>query len=195
LAIVRKGIEVSIREELRQEIEATNVEFHKLLDSIPVQAYDLPSDNPAWTVAEVLFHMSIAPRLLGEDVKLIMRQDWFIRLIPIILPRRLFDWLNKELTRYGARNASPEFLTRKYDQAHIAALKALGKLDEADFRKIFYYPDWDPLLSGEVTVERLFHYVRIHFDTHAEQLKRVVAASLDQSADHPADPDDPGEGC
>jgi hypothetical protein len=73
-------------------MEATKMEFHKLLDSIPVQAYDLPSDNPAWTVAEVLYHMSIAPRFLGKDLNMIIRQDWLFHLIPIILPRRLFDW-------------------------------------------------------------------------------------------------------
>jgi hypothetical protein len=167
---------VNTRDELRQEIEATKMEFHKLLDSIPVQAYDLPSDNPAWTVAEVLFHMSIAPRLLGEDVKIMMRQGWFIRLVSIILPRKLFDWGNKQLTRYGARNASPEFLARKYDQAHTAALEALSKVDEADFGRKFHYPDWDPLLSGEVTIEKLFHYVKAHFDSHAEQLRKIAAS-------------------
>jgi hypothetical protein len=36
--------------------------------------------------------------------------------------------------------------------------------------------DWDPFLSGEVTIEKLFHYVKAHFDSHAEQLKRQVAA-------------------
>jgi hypothetical protein len=168
---------VSTRDELRQEIEATRVEFHKLLDSIPVETYGLPSDNPAWTVAEVLYHMSIAPRLLGKDAKMIIRQSWLLRLIPIILPRRLFDWANKELTRYGARNASPEFLAKKYDRAHSATIEALNEVEERDFAKKLYYPDWDPLLSGEVTLERLFHYVKAHFDSHAEQLKRQVAAS------------------
>ena len=62
---------MSTREKLPLEIEATKMAFHKLLDSIPVEAYDLPSDNPAWTVGEVLYHMSIAPRMLGKDVKMI----------------------------------------------------------------------------------------------------------------------------
>jgi hypothetical protein len=60
---------MSTREELRQEIEATKIESHKLLNSVPVEAYDLPSDNPAWTIGEVLYHMSIAPRMLAKMSK------------------------------------------------------------------------------------------------------------------------------
>ncbi|RPJ49331.1 MAG: hypothetical protein EHM21_07155 [Chloroflexi bacterium] len=169
---------MTIREVLHQEIEATKIEFHTLLNSIPVNTYKLPSDNPAWTVAEVLYHMSIAPRFLGKDVKMIMRQNWLYRLIPIIFPKRLFDRLNKELTRFGARNATPHFLAQQYDRAHAAALKALAEVGDEDFEKCFYYPTWDPLLSGEVSLERLFHYVKVHFDSHAEQLRRI-ASKLD----------------
>ncbi len=165
---------MAIREELFEEITATKDEFHKLLDRIPVEAYNLPSDNPAWTVSEVLYHMSIAPRMLGKDVKMITGQNWIYRLIPVIMPRKLFDWLNKTLTRYGARNPSPEFLAKEYDTAHELTMKALAEVHDADFSKKLHYPDWDPLLSGEVTLERLFHYIRVHFDSHAEQLIDIV---------------------
>jgi hypothetical protein len=165
---------MSTREQLRQEIEATKVAFHQLLDSIPEEAYDLPSDNPAWNVGEVFYHMSIAPRLLGNDVKMITRQNWIYRLVPILIPKAVFDWLNKVLTRYGARNLSRDFLAREYDKAHDATVKALDGVADDDFAKHLHYPDWDPLLSGEVTLERLFHYVKAHFDSHAEQIKRIV---------------------
>ena len=66
---------MSTREELRQEIETTKIEFHELFDSVPVEAYNLPSDNPAWTISQVLYHMSIAPRMLGKDVKMIKNQS------------------------------------------------------------------------------------------------------------------------
>ena len=165
---------MSIREELYTEINATKDAFHKLLERVPVEAYNLPSGNSAWTVSEVLYHMSIAPRMLGKDVKMITGQNWIYRLIPIIMPKKVFDWLNKNLTRYGARNSTPEFLAKEYDKAHKATIDALAEVDDADFEKKLYYPDWDPLLSGEVTLERLFHYVRVHFDSHVEQILEIV---------------------
>lgn len=165
---------MSTRDELYAEINSTRDDFHKLLASIPAEAYNLPSDNPAWTVSEVLYHMSIAPRMLGKDVKMITGQKWIYRLLPIILPKKAFDWMNKILTKCGARNSTPEFLAQEYDKAHKATIEALAKVDDADFQMKLFYPDWDPLLSGEVTLEKLFHYVRAHFVAHAEQLWRVV---------------------
>lgn len=165
---------MSIREELYQEIGDTKVEFHKLFNSILTKTYNLPSDNPAWTVGEVLYHTSIAPKMLSRDVKMITGQSWVYRLIPIIMPKQLFHWLNKILTQYGTRNASPEFLALEYDNAHQATLKALTEVNETDFNKHIQYPGWDPLLSGEVTRERLFRYIKVHFDSHANQLRQIV---------------------
>ncbi len=161
---------MSTRENLRIEIEETKEAFHQLLESIPDEAFGLPSGNPAWTIGEVLYHMSIAPRMLGTDVKMILNQNWFYRLIPAIIPKSLFDWMNKILTKYGARNLTREFLAAEYDKAHLATIKALNEVKELDFKKKLNYPDWDPLLSGKVTLERLFHYIKLHFDVHAAQI-------------------------
>lgn len=162
---------MSTRDKLHLEIENTRLAFHNLLNSTPEDSYDLPSDNPAWTIGEVLYHMSIAPRFLGMDVRMIINHNWIFRLIPVIIPRKLFDWLNMRLTRFGARNLSPEFLAREYDQAHAATLRALTQVADSEFDEQVHYPGWDPLLSGEVTVERLFHYVKDHFELHAAQIQ------------------------
>lgn len=164
---------MNIREELRNEIENTRKSFCELLDSIPDEAFKHSSDNPAWTIGEVLYHMSLAPRMLGTDVKMILNQNWFYRLIPAIIPKSLYDWINKILTKYGARNLTREFLASEYDKAHLATIKALNAVKETDFKKKLNYPDWDPLLSGEVTLERLFHYIKLHFDAHAAQIQLI----------------------
>ena len=78
------------------------------------------------------------------------------------------------MTRFGARNPSPEFLAQEYDKAHVLALKALAEVNDDEFSKKVDYPDWDPLLSGEVTLERLFHYKKVHFDSHAGQIRKIV---------------------
>lgn len=161
-------------EQLRDEIIDTRSRFHHLLDSIDDESFHLPSDNPAWTIGEVLYHMSIAPRLLIADVRMITGQKWVYRLIPRLVPKALFDWLNARLTRYGARYVSRQFLAREYDEAHEITLHALETVAKEDFQKSMFYPDWDPLLSGEVTLERLFHYVKNHFDAHASEIEKLV---------------------
>ena len=162
-------------EQLRREMEATRLAFHRLLDSIPDEAFSLPSSNPAWTVGQVLYHMSIAPRMMVLDVKMISSQRWFFRLIPALFPRRLFDWLNVRLTRYGSRKLSRQFLSDEYDRAHNSILKVFDSLGEADFTRSVIYPDWDPLLTGEVSMAFLFGYIKRHFDSHAIQVEAALA--------------------
>ncbi len=164
------------RERLRAEIEATRAAFHQLLAEVPASAYRLPSDNPAWTIGDVLFHMSLAPRLLGADLKLILTFNWAYRLIPVVVPRALFDGLNARLTRFGARRPSRAFFAAAYDRAHRATLRALDSVPEGAWQRQVFYPAWDPLLSGAVTVERLFHYVQRHFDSHAAQIRARLTA-------------------
>jgi len=60
---------MTMREGIRQEIEASRTAFHELLNSIPDETFSLFSNNPAWTIGEVLYHLSLAPRFLSQDVK------------------------------------------------------------------------------------------------------------------------------
>jgi hypothetical protein len=167
---------MSLREQIHNEIVETRLRFHQLLDRIPDKALYMPSDNPAWTIGEVLYHMSIAPRFVILDVRMISGQRWVYRLISRIVPKSLFDWLNSRLTRFGARNFSRQFLASEYDKAHEIAIKALDGIADEDFEKSMSYPDWKPMLSGEVTLEKLFHYVKNHFDEHAADIERLAAA-------------------
>ncbi len=162
------------KEQLEQELEETLVAYRQLLKDIPDEALKFRSDNPAWTIGEVLYHMSLAPRMLTTDLSMIIGDRWTYRLIPAIVPKGLFDWLNKVYTRFGARNANHKFLHHEYNKAHLTVIKALESVSEEELDKSIRYPDWDPLLAGEVTVERLFHYVKIHFDAHAGQIRAVL---------------------
>ncbi len=162
------------KELLRLEIEDTQVNFHDLLDRIPETAYSLPSQNSAWTVGEVLYHMSLAPRFLISDVRMFTSQQWIYKLLPVLMPGRLFNWLNKVLTRYGAGRLDRQFLADEYDRAHKSTLKSLEMVREENLQQIRTYPDWDPLLSGEVSLERLFHYIKVHFNSHAGQLQSIL---------------------
>lgn len=162
---------VPVREELQEEIEATRRDFHQLLDEVPDEALPQPSDNPAWTIGEVLYHMSLAPRLMVADVSMITGQRQVYQLFPKLVPQALFDWVNKVYTRSKGRNLSRRQLAEAYDRATEQILKTLAAVQDDDFTKSAEYPGWDPLLSGEVTLVQLFHYVKAHFELHAGQIR------------------------
>jgi hypothetical protein len=165
---------VNTRERLQQEIEATQVAFHYLLDSIPEEALSLPSGNPAWNIRQVFYHIAIPPRYIFVEAQMIRRQIWFYLLLPRLIPKSLFDWLNANLTRLGARRMTRQRLAEEYDRSCKAALQALDAIPDADFDKHFYYPLWDPLLAGDVTVEYLFGYIKRHFDSHEAQIEEAL---------------------
>ncbi len=162
------------RERLRQEIEATRVAFHQLLDSIPEAALSQPSDNPAWNIRQVLFHIAIIPRYMIVEVVMIRKQVWLYELLPRLIPKRLFDELNARMTRLGARGMTRQRLAEAYDQSCQAAFRALNTVPEADFDKHLNYPLWDPLLYGDVTIEYLFGYIKRHFDSHKAQVVKAL---------------------
>ena len=165
---------MTTKAQLQAEIEETRRQFHQLLQSIPDEAFHLPSDNPAWTIGEVLYHMSIAPRFMVADVKMILERPVLLKLLPRLFPERLFHWLNARLTRYGARHLNRQFLANEYNKAHTRALQALNSLAEADLQQKVHYPDWDPLLAGEIMLAYLFGYIKRHFDFHAAQIEQAV---------------------
>ncbi len=161
--------QVDLHGQIRIELESTRQAYHKLLDEIPPEDLDKPSLNPAWTIAEMLYHMSLAPRNLPADVRLIRHLKWVPK-----LPAGPFNRLNVYFTKRGARNATKESLAAAYDEAHSRTLKALESVQDEEWEFGVDYPDWDPLLGGFVTLERLFHYISLHFETHAKDIRQAL---------------------
>jgi hypothetical protein len=157
------------RESIRDELESTRRAFHRLLDLLSDQDLQVQSLNPAWTVREVLYHMSLAPRNVPNDLVLIRR----LNRIPKIPPGP-FNWLNMRLTKYGARHATKKYLAEQYDRAHVKTLRALESIQDDEWQRVVDYPDWDPMLSGYVTIERLFRYITLHFESHAQDIRLAL---------------------
>lgn len=169
---------MSKKQQLATEMEETRQRFHQLLATIPDDAFPRPSNNPAWTIGELLYHMSIAPRFMVADVKLILKRPFLLKLLPKIFPESLFHGLNARLTRYGARKLNRQFLADAYDKAHERNLKTLRSLDEADLQLSVHYPGWDPMLAGEVTLAMLFGYIKRHFDSHAADIQAILTETI-----------------
>lgn len=163
---VEHGDGSAIHEQIRAELEATRAAFHALIGELADEDWDRPSGNPAWTIGQVAFHMTLAPRMLPADVRLI-RRGWRIPSPPAFL----FNRLNVLLTRLGARRVTRQTVGAKYDEAHAVALGALETIGEDEWDKGLDYPGWDPQLSGHVTLELLFRYLKVHFEGHAEEIR------------------------
>jgi hypothetical protein len=182
-----------IRDQIRAELEATRIEYHKLVDSLSDQDWHKKSGNPAWTIGQLLFHMTLAPRLLPSEVRLIRKRKTMPKLLAFLfnqpgvivtrkgtqkrktvprLPALLFNQLNVLITRIGARNVTRRSVGEKYDAAHAAALNALETIEEHEWSQGVHYPGWDRFLDGHVTLERLFRYLAVHFEVHAEQIRQ-----------------------
>jgi hypothetical protein len=158
-----------ISQQLRDELESTRQAFHNLLVDVSESDFDKPSLNPEWTIGEMLYHMSLAPRGLPLDVRLIRHLKWVPK-----LPTGPFNRLNIYFTRRGARNATKESLGETYDKAHAETMKALESVKGDDWDLGVQYPDWDPMLSGYVTLEVLFHYIKRHFDSHEKDIRHAL---------------------
>jgi hypothetical protein len=167
-----------LRQQIKSQLEATRQAFHQLLDEIDVEDLKKPSLNPAWTIAEMLYHMSLAPRILPSDVNLIRRLKWVPK-----LPTGPFNRLNVYFTRRGARNATKESLAEAYDLAHLRTLQSLDSVKDEEWGIGAEYPDWDPLLSGYVTVERLFRYLTLHFESHTRDIRQALDLEQDGSTE------------
>jgi hypothetical protein len=169
---------LSLKDEIRLELIQTCKDYHALLAEIPDEAFSKPSDNPAWTIGEVLFHMSLAPRFMTTDLKMIISRPWTAKVFATLVSQTVFDRLNDRYTRYGARHLNRSFLAEQYNRAHTRVLKSLETLQEEDFQKSVMYPGYDPILSGDITVERLYRYIKLHFEEHAGQIRKKLGEIL-----------------
>ena len=166
---------MGLKEELAQEMETTRQDFHHLLDSVPEELYSHPSDNPAWTIGDVLYHITIGTLAIRFEI-------WMIHHTPILFKWMLNDTTSKLFNRINARFARrPKRITRQglikaYEAGHAGLMSSLKRLQDEDFGKSVTYPvAFVSELAGIVSIERLFQYVKLHFDVHAGQIKQNLA--------------------
>jgi hypothetical protein len=163
---------VKIKPILAQDIQEAHEKFIALLDSIPEADYSTPTDNPAWTVGDILYHITLGPRALALEIWMITHASGLYQFGMNHFPSKLFNRVNAWFARRGNR-INRQKLVKAYEAGHAAIRSRLRRTREEDMKKAVEYPaDFVSELSGRVTVERLFRYVKGHFEVHAAQLKR-----------------------
>jgi small subunit ribosomal protein S15 len=87
---------MTIKQELEQELDETYQRFLSLLELVPESDYSLPSSNPAWTVGDILFHITLGPRALALEVWLTLYARGLYQLAMRFFPSRMFNRLNRK---------------------------------------------------------------------------------------------------
>ncbi|HSG46032.1 MAG TPA: hypothetical protein VLA72_23070 [Anaerolineales bacterium] len=168
---------MNIKEELAQEMEITCQNFHHLLDSVPEAFYHHPSSNPAWTIGDVLNHITLGPSALRFEIWMIRHARWLFQIMMNDLTATIFNQINKLFSRRPKR-ITRQTLGNAYETGHAGLMFSLKRISEHEFQKSIIYPEsFVEELTGEVSIERLFRYVKQHFDLHAEQIKNAIKES------------------
>jgi hypothetical protein len=150
----------SDRDALWSELEATRSVFHALIESLSDDRWHQRSPSSAWMVGEVFVHLTWALEQLPKEVASARRGKGMFN-----FPKRLADPLSYWLTRWTARNATPEQVVRQYDAAMAAVIRALDEVKESDWAlgAEFYG-------HGFYTIADLFHTPAQHFAEHTAGL-------------------------
>jgi len=166
---------MGLKEELTQDLESARLGFHHLLDSVPEAVYSHPSDNPAWTIGGVLYHITLGPPAIRFEIWMIRHVPWVFKALNNSTSR-LFNWGNTLLARAPSR-ITRQTLTEAYEKGHTGLMSSLKRMQEDDFaRTVSYPPEFVAELAGEVSIERLFRYIKLHFDVHAGQINAALSS-------------------
>jgi hypothetical protein len=161
------------KQELQKELDETHRRFVALVESIPEADYPLPTDNPAWTVGDILFHITLDPRALALEVWMTIHARGLYNFLMRHFPSRFFNSVNAWFGN-RRRRISRQSLIEAYGRSHTVIKSVLRRTREEDLLKMAVYPpDYVSALKGEVSVERLFRYVTGHFEEHEKALRRT----------------------
>jgi len=171
------GRKMGLQEDLAQELETTRQNFHHLLDSVPEALYVHPSDNPAWTIGDVLYHIALGPPAIRVEIWIIRHAPWMFQALNDTTSK-IFNWGNALFARQPKR-ITRQRLLKAYEAGHAGLMSSLRRVREEDWGKSVNYPEvFVSELAGVVTVERLFRYVALHFDLHAKQIEVAIKNSI-----------------
>ena len=158
---------MNLKKELTLELESTHSEYIQFVTSIPVEFYEHSSSNPAWSIGDILYHIALGPRAILVETWMVRHAGWLLGTVLNNQTARIFNRGNALLVHQHIR-ITPQFLIRVYGHGHAGLLNSLEKMPDADFNKSVRFPDsFVTELAGIVTVERLFRYIKLHFEIHA----------------------------
>lgn len=148
------------RAALRAELDATRTRFNALLESLSDAQLQQPGPNTAWTMGEVLAHLTWALEQLPTEVARARRGTGMFN-----YPKWLADPVSYWLTRREARGQTRASLKQRYATAMTAVGRALDAVSDTEW-------DRGARFYGErcYTVADLFHTPATHLAQHTAGL-------------------------
>ncbi|HMA37128.1 MAG TPA: maleylpyruvate isomerase N-terminal domain-containing protein [Chloroflexia bacterium] len=150
----------SPRPAIRNELEATHAAFHQLLTSLSSADWRQKSADPAWTVGEqlsqIVDEVAAAPRTIESA-----RRGQGVRPQP-----GMSRAVNARIARTMARNATPDSLGARYDQAHTALLALLDSIGDEEWAQGAQF------FGVDETVASLFHQIAGQFQVRATRIQQ-----------------------
>ena len=115
------------RGQVRAELEAARETFHRLVAEAGPRWHE-KSATTAWTVGEVLVHLTWALEYLPREVEAARKGKGMFN-----MPQWLADPASYWIIRRQARKSGPAAILRRYDAAMDATLAALGTVPDSDW--------------------------------------------------------------
>jgi hypothetical protein len=158
------------RIELRAEIELIREKFHRFLVTVPDSVLRLPSKDLGWTNGEILYLMSVSPRVIKPVLKRYMHENPPQSYISRIITGPLLQKTSELFIRSRGQNSTRWSIAMEYDHTCAVVLELLDAIPDEDFDKTLTIPELDSLLPRQVTIAELFRYVKCHFYTYRKQV-------------------------
>jgi len=160
---------MKLKEELEADLESARQNFHHLLDSVPEASYVHPSLIEGWTNGDVLYHITLGPPAIRFEILMIKNVPWVFKALNDTTSK-LFNWGNALFARHPKR-ITRQRLIKAYEAGHAGLRSSLRRMDESDFAQSVYYPEsFVSEVAGVASIERLFRYIRLHYEVHAKQI-------------------------
>lgn len=153
------------RQTIRAEMESTRTAFHQLLNSLSEDDWKKKSANPAWSVGQLLWHVSNGMEFFTRAVGYCRKgkgpnpPSW------LIAPGNVL------LTRFGSRGATPKSSRDKYDRAHEALLACLDGVRDDEWSKSAR------IYGNDYTIASTFPEVAEHYREHEADILKGLGRS------------------
>jgi hypothetical protein len=138
--------------------------FTTLLDSTGEPDWHRKSPSCAWTVGEVLFHLTWALEYLPKEVEKALQGQGMFN-----FPKRISETFSLWYVRWVARTATPTEIRRRYNVAMDASIRMLESIGADDWKK-----GADFYGEGFHSVEDLFHEPAKHLAEHTSGMEQFL---------------------
>jgi hypothetical protein len=153
------------RQAIRADIETTRTAYHKLLGSLSDEDWRKKSANPAWSVGQLMWHLSHGMEFFTQAVGYCRKgkgpnpPSW------LIAPGNVL------LTRFGSRGATPQSAREKFDQGTDRLLTCLDGVKDDEWSKAAR------IYGNDYTIASTFSQVAEHYQEHETDILKGLGRS------------------